>query len=807
MNTEMKANFGDRQSRYVFRLNQWICLLLIAASFTAANAADYVIVVDTSGSMRERISGSDNRIRITVVQNALREYLPALPQPARVCLIAFNTGIVSERELRLNDPPALQDAMSWVAGLDRLTRSDGQTHLWTTLRRAFEVATRYSQENPSQLVIVRVLTDGQDNQGVTSLEKVLSNFPFVDGEHIRGNLVLLGDFELKTKLTVPKDAFTTTKSITWADLFPPVVLSLPQQPVVGDQVRVFENTKAIYKDYEWSVDGAVVSREKVLTCQFGKPGLHRVTLKVTGLDGTKNATTVLIRATEQDKPDVDFVMIPDVAEPQQDIRFVARCGSQAARLAWQVNSNMVATNQDFTFRFADEGQYAVKLTAWNAAGTSGDRSHIVDVREKSLAVSIRGAKEVMAGRTVQLASEITGPCASVEWDFGDGKTSGEKNPQHTFDCGAIDFRDYQVRFRAVTQLGKVVQAAPHTVRVWAEKKVQAPRAAFRVLNPLPKAGDVLQLVDDSQGLVDAWAWEVVGEATSHERSPAIRVATPGDKTIRLEVKGPGGTDSVTNSLIVTPRYASVKAKFSTTPQAGEAPLKVQMRGGISGDFVSVRWAFGDGQFSTNAFPSHTFLQASNYTVTLVVYPTDPAQTPVESRLIVNVRKPVPAWAKALALVGCIGLLAGIPLLLARKRQKKALRLSVYFWPEDVSVCRSVLLTCADEARELTPDAPIRIKRVAKSTALVVEPINGAVLLSHGGEELATQNIGQGSRILVRGESTPIRAIAISVLQKPQRPTPAPSDSDPFQEKAEPALRTHDDNSAWEWEGKDAPKTY
>lgn len=757
--------------------------------------------------MRERISGRDNRIRITVVQNALREYLPALPQPSRVCLIAFNTGIVSERELRLNDPTTLQDAMSWVAGLDRLTRSDGQTHLWTTLQRAFEVATRYSRENPSQPVIVRVLTDGQDNQGVTSLEEVLSKFPFVDGEHIRGNLVLLGDFELKTRLTVPKDAFTTTKSITWADLFPPVVLSSPQQPVVGDQVRVFENTKAIYKDYEWSVDGTVVSREKVLTWQVTRPGLHRVTLKVNGLEGSKNSTTVLIRAREPDKLVVDFVMIPSVAEPQQDIRFLARCSSQAARLAWQVNSNVVETNQDFTFRFADEGQYEVKLTAWNTAGTSGNRSHTVDVREKSPVVSIRGAKEVMAGRLVQLASEITGPCASVEWEFGDGKTSGEKNPQHTFDCGAIDFRDYQVSFRAVTPLGKVVQAAPHTVRVWAEKKAQAPRAAFRVLNPLPKAGDVLQLVDDSQGLVDAWAWEVVGEATSQDRSPAIRVTTPGNKMIRLKVKGPGGTDSVTNSVIVSPRYATVKAKFLTTPQAGEAPLKVQMRGGISGEFASVRWAFGDGQFSTNASPSHTFIQASNYTVTLVVYPSDPEQTPVESRLIVDVRKPVPAWAKAVPLVGCMGLLAGIALLLARKRQKKALRLLVYFWPEDVSVCRSVAFTCADEARELAPDAPIRIKRVAKSTALIVEPINGAALLSAGGEELAAQNIGQGARTLVRGESTPLRSIAISVLQKPRRPSPAPSDSDPFLEKPEPALRTHDDNSAWEWEGKNAPKTY
>jgi hypothetical protein len=131
---------------------------------------------------------------------------------------------------------------------------------------------------------------------------------------------------------------------------------------------------------------------------------------------------------------------------------------------------------------------------------------------------------------------------------------------------------------------------------------------------------------------------------------------------------------------------------------------------------------------------------------------------------------------------------------------------IYFWPQDSSVCRSAVLTSADETRELTPDAPIRIKRIGKSRTIMIEPIGGSVLVTPNGVELATQNIGQGARIVVRAENRPARAIAISVLQKPRRPSPVPSDSESFPEKSETNHTAQDNNFTWEWETKETLKT-
>ena len=69
----------DRQTRSIIHLCHWLWLLLVVASTSAGTAGDYVLVVDTSGSMRDRVSSRDSRMRIGVVENAMREYLPGAP--------------------------------------------------------------------------------------------------------------------------------------------------------------------------------------------------------------------------------------------------------------------------------------------------------------------------------------------------------------------------------------------------------------------------------------------------------------------------------------------------------------------------------------------------------------------------------------------------------------------------------------------------------------------------------------------------------------------------------------------------------
>ena len=514
--------------------------ILTLFSVVGVKAGDYVLVVDTSGSMIDRISAKDNRIRITVVQNALREYLPALPWPSRVTLISFNTGIVSEKEVVLTNQKTVADALTWVANLAQEAKRNGNTHLWTTLRHGLQIASDYSRQDPDQPVIVRVLTDGEDNEGVTTLENVLREFPLVDGEHIRGNLVILGDFELKTKLSLPEGAFETTKNVHWADIFPPVVLTFPAQPKTREEVRFVENTRSIYASYEWLIDNKPVGSDKVLSWQFPEARVYHVTLKVKGLDGGINSSTVLVRVREQEAFTVELINPQQTAQPGEQVRLLARASSPALRFAWFVNSALAGTNQDLVWCPSKEGDAEIKVVARSADGRNSTNSYTIAVKGMPLTARIIAPKQAIAGQPVQFAGEIAGPAVKYDWRFGDGTTSTEKDPIHTFAVDAQSPQDFEVFLHVTSSDGRTVEASPYLVRVQAPPTVKPPQAAFRIIEQTVRVGDQLHLVDESKGYVESWQWETTGEAGSSDKSPVIQLTSAGRKTIILKVRGPGG---------------------------------------------------------------------------------------------------------------------------------------------------------------------------------------------------------------------------------------------------------------------------
>lgn len=641
------------------------------------------------------------------------------------------------------------------------------------MRHALETAARYSKENTEQPVTVRVLTDGEDNERATTLDKVLQEFqPLLDGEKIAGNLVLLGDLELKTKLSLPEGAFELTTNPTWEVLFPPIVMLAPMEPKIGETVRLFENnTRSIYKDYEWQVDGTVVGKEKVLTWRFTEPRSYRVMLKVTGLQGTKNSATALVRAKERDKLTVDFFTSTAQPEPRQEVKFVGRSSGQSNKFKWFVNSNQVASTQDLSFRFNTEGTYEVKLVASDVFGSAGVRIQAILVKEQSLTASIKGPAEIVSGRAAQFAGEIAGPCASVEWRFGDGTTSTERNPQHTYECGDSEFKDHTVSLQTVSPLGKAVESTPHTVRVWAEKKAPAPQAMFRIFTQNPRAGDPIQLVDETTGPVETVQWVVDGEPKGATRNPEFCISTPGEKTIRMTVRGPGGESVATKTIAVRPRYSQPVVWCGASKLSGIAPLTVQFTNRVTGDYKSLLWTFGDGQTSSNSCPSHTFVTATNYVAVLTVLPMDGTQQDAKQSIAINVARPWALWAKVTAVaVPCIILLACAAGLI-QQRRRNALRLPVYYWAEQTPACRTVVLTEVDETFQLSPAAPLRIRRANASRNLTVEPLEGATLINSDGQEAPALNIGDGVRVTVKDPTGLIQAVSISTRQKPQRPTP------------------------------------
>ncbi|MEI8195376.1 MAG: PKD domain-containing protein, partial [Phycisphaerae bacterium] len=310
-----------------------------------------------------------------------------------------------------------------------------------------------------------------------------------------------------------------------------------------------------------------------------------------------------------------------------------------------------------------------------------------------------------------------------------------------------------------------------------------------------KVGDPIQFVDETTGPVDTVQWDVDGEAKGATRNPEIRVSTPGEKTVRMTVRGPGGESIATKRMTVQPRYAQPVVSCEATKTRGTAPLTVHFTSHVTGEHKSLKWTFGDDQSSKEANPDHTFETAKAYDVTLAVCSMDGTQPDVTQHIVIEATKPWPVWVEVTAaIVACLLLLALCVLLvvgavhLIRRRRRKALRLPVHYWAQQAPVCQTIVLTEADEVVELSPAASLRIKRDGKSRNLIVQPLEEAALIGANGQEVSMLSIGDGLLVAVRDASGLTRAIAISISKKPCRPEPAADGSETLPEGGVCGLR-------------------
>ncbi|RKY78582.1 hypothetical protein DRQ12_05790, partial [candidate division KSB1 bacterium] len=209
----------------------------------------------------------------------------------------------------------------------------------------------------------------------------------------------------------------------------------------------------------------------------------------------------------------------------------------------------------------------------------------------------------------------TGIITGWSWDFGDGETSTEQNPIHTY----ADPDTYTVSLRVSGPGGADTETKVDYITVYA-----SPGAAF---NPTPTKGKApleVKFTDLSTGVITSWKWDFGDGTTSSEQNPTHTYTDPATYTVGLTVSGPGGSDSV-----VKVDYITVKANQPPIAHAsadttwGYIPLTVKFdaTGGSTdpdGKIVKYNWDFGDGNVSDDSITSYTYTTDGEFKVILTV---------------------------------------------------------------------------------------------------------------------------------------------------------------------------------------------
>ncbi|HOB85171.1 MAG TPA: PKD domain-containing protein [Bacteroidales bacterium] len=262
----------------------------------------------------------------------------------------------------------------------------------------------------------------------------------------------------------------------------------------------------------------------------------------------------------------------------------------------------------------------VTLLVKNASGCSDIFTKtIVVFPEVYSAFSIPGLSRGCDPLAVQFQNNSTGNTDTWYWDFGDGGSSVDQNPQHTFrNLFGPDSIVYETKLIAISPY-YCRDTSFHTVTVM--PYIEANFVFDTVFACTPHE---IVITDQSFG-ADFYFWDFGDGETSISPGPRISkkyindTDDPVTYTIKLRVVNEEGCeDEIVREVIVFPE---INASFTTDPDVGCSPFEVEFINNSTGA-SSYYWNFGDGGTSSEEEPRHLFERNlmdhdTTYAVTLI----------------------------------------------------------------------------------------------------------------------------------------------------------------------------------------------
>ncbi len=244
------------------------------------------------------------------------------------------------------------------------------------------------------------------------------------------------------------------------------------------------------------------------------------------------------------------------------------------------------------------GNYPVTLEVVNANGsnTTSSNNHVSvqDFAAPAFTFSTDNLN-VSFNNTSQNAT-------SYFWQFGDGMTSSEESPNHTY----AEASTYTITLEATNACGTF----SFTQTVTVNSPIQ-PVAAFSANNTTvcPNGSIIFQ---DASFNANSWSWSFPGGTPSSStlQNPAIIYTTPGIYPVSLTVSNANGSDAVTMDAYIEVLSLPV-ADFAYSIE----DLTITLTN-LSQNADTYLWYFGDGTTSTAFAPEHTYATPGNYTILL-----------------------------------------------------------------------------------------------------------------------------------------------------------------------------------------------
>lgn len=389
------------------------------------------------------------------------------------------------------------------------------------------------------------------------------------------------------------------------EMFPgiPVGEEPSQAPVpdfefsLDDLTVQFNNNSTNADTYRWDFGDGNSSTALQPAHTYADAGTYDVTLSaINDCDSVAITQTLNLQMAA---PTADFTADTTSGCAPFSVNFSNLSSPDATSFNWIFPGGMplMSSDENPTVTYETPGTFNVILIASNTTGSDTTAfANYITVN----ATPTSDFDFTINERTVDFTSNATG-ADRLRWDFGDGATSMEASPAHTYASDG----DYEVILSAINDCDSVSFAQTVSIRT-------SPTAAFTANATEGCPPFTVDFTNNSSDNATDFTWLLEGAepVTSDTQNPSATYATPGTYDVTLIASNEVGADT-----LILENYITVLA----APQADY----FFTRDGFTFDFTDnsrnadrLLWDFGDGNTSTASNPSHTYAGDGTYNVTL-----------------------------------------------------------------------------------------------------------------------------------------------------------------------------------------------
>jgi len=291
-------------------------------------------------------------------------------------------------------------------------------------------------------------------------------------------------------------------------------------------------------------------------------------------------------------------------------------GGNIVSWTWSFGDGTGGSGQYVNHTYGSLGTYIVCLTTVDANGCTGQTCDSVTICSFA---DFTYYLDTTAGPpyTYQFINQSAGVQTNIMWDFGDGNTSTQQNPVHTY----ANPGTYTVLLLIDDgQPGWVCWDSATVTLVIGSGGGTNCQADFSVSNT-PTNPCTFGFFDQSTG-VNSWYWDFGDGTTSLLQNPTHTYAASGVYTVML-IAG-NSTTVCADTMLVTLTVqcntgGNCAANFTATPDTAVVMgYPYFFTNTSTGNFTNSYWDFGDGNTSTQTHPYHVYTSPGTYYVSLLI---------------------------------------------------------------------------------------------------------------------------------------------------------------------------------------------